>query len=68
VVDKHLARPRQAHAARASLHELGTALALEGGDVLAHGGLGEVEGLRRGRERAPRGDLAQHSHPAYVEH
>jgi hypothetical protein len=68
VADQGLPRVRQAHAAGASLDELGPALPLEGGDVLADGGLGEAEGLGGGGEGAAGRDLAKHLHAANVEH
>ena len=66
--DEHGAGLGEADATREALHELGSGLALERSDVLAHGGLREVERLRRSRERALGRHLSQHLHPADVEH
>ncbi len=68
VADQHPARVRQAHAAAATLDQLGAGLALQGGHVLRDRRLGEVEGLGRRGERAARRDLAQDPHSANVEH
>ena len=56
------------HAAREPLDELRARLALERSDVLAHGRLREVQRLGGGRERAAGSHLAQHLHPADIEH
>ena len=68
VAHERLARLRQAHAARAALHEDRAGLALERGDLLRDGGLGEGEGLRGGGEGALDGDLSEDAHAADVEH
>ena len=68
MADDGLAGVGQPDAARAALDEHGAGLALERGDLLGDGGLGEGERLGRGGERAPEGDLAQHAHAADVEH
>ena len=68
VADDGLAGVGEPHAARAALDEHGAGLALERGDLLGDGGLGEGERLGCGGERAPEGDLAQHAHAADVEH
>ena len=66
----HERAPRvgQADAAHAALDERRPGLALERGDLLRDGGLGERERLRGGGERAALGDLAQDSHAANVKH
>ena len=68
MADDGLAGLGQPHAARAALHEHGAGLALERGDLLGDGGLGEGERLGCGGERAAEGDLAQDAHAADVEH
>ncbi len=68
MADHRLAGLGQADAAGAALDEHGAGLALQRGDLLGDGGLGEGEGLGRGGERATGGDLAQHAHAADVEH
>jgi hypothetical protein len=55
-------------AARVALNQHGAGLALERGDLLGDGGLGERQRLGGGGERASHRDLAQHSHAADVEH
>ena len=68
VAHERLARLGEAHAARAALHEDRAGLALERGDLLRDGGLGEGEGLRGGGEGALDGDLSEDAHAADVEH
>ena len=68
VADDRLARLGQAHAARVALHEGRAGLALERGDLLRHGGLGEGQRLGGGGEGAAHRDLAEHAHAADVEH
>ena len=58
----------EADAAHAALDERRPGLALERGDLLRDGGLGEGERLGGGGERAALGDLAQDSHAANVKH
>ena len=54
---ERLAGLRQPHPAGAALNEDGARLALQRGDLLGHGRLGEGERLRGGRERAADRDL-----------
>ena len=68
MADEHAARVGEADAARAALDQRRAGLALERGDLLRDGGLGEGERLGRGGERAALGDLAQDSHSANVKH
>ncbi len=68
MADDDLAGLREAHAARAALDEDGPGLALERGDLLGDGGLGEGEGLGGGGEGALERDLAEDAHAADVEH
>jgi hypothetical protein len=62
------ARVGQAHAARVALHERRSGLALEGGDLLRHGGLGVAEGIPRGGEGALLRDLAQDPQALDIDH
>jgi hypothetical protein len=68
VVDEHAAGVGQSHAARVALHQRRAGLPLEGRDLLGHRGLRVGEGVGRGRERALRGDLAQHAHATHIKH
>ena len=68
VAHERLAGIRQSDAARVALDELGARLALEGGDLLRHRGLGVGQRVSRGGERTLVGDLAEHSHPAHIKH
>ena len=68
VADDGLARVGEADATRAALHERRARLALERGDLLRDGGLGERQRLGRRGERAAHRDLAEHTHAADVEH
>ncbi len=68
VAHERLPRLGQPHPARVALHEHGSGLALERGDLLRHGGLREGERLGGGGEGALAGDLAQDAHAADVEH
>ena len=68
VAHERLAGLGQPDAARVALDERAAGLALERGDLLRDGGLGEGEGLGGGRERAADRDLPEHAHTANVEH
>ena len=68
VADERATRVGEADAAHAALDERRAGLALERGDLLRDGRLGEGQRLRGGGERAALGDLAQDSHAANVEH
>ena len=68
VADQRAARVGEADAAHAALDERRPGLALERGDLLRDGGLGERQGLGGGGERAALGDLAQDPHAADVKH
>jgi DNA-binding transcriptional LysR family regulator len=68
VADDGLAGFGQADAACAALHEHRSGLALQRGDLLGDGGLGEGQRLCRRREGPLDGDFAENPHPAYVEH
>jgi hypothetical protein len=68
VADECLAGLGQPDPAGVALDERSAGLALERGDLLRDGGLGEGEGLGGGRERAAYGDFAKHLHAANVEH
>ena len=68
VADERAPRVGEADAAHAALDERRPGLALERGDLLRDGGLGEGQRLRGGGERAAPGDLAQDPHAAHVKH
>src|SRR5215213_7092693 len=56
------------NAAPVALHQDGPGLALERGDLLRHGGLGEGERFRGGGERTLDGDFPEDAHAADIEH
>jgi hypothetical protein len=66
VADEYVAGLGQRARTRAALHEGQPDFAFQRGDVLAHRRLGQAQRVGRGRERSPRGDLAQHSDAAHV--
>src|SRR5687767_15561170 len=68
MVDQDAARVRRAGALARALEELHADLPLQRRDLLAHGRLGEVESLGRGRERTVRDHLAKDPQPLHVEH
>ena len=63
-----LAGLREPDPARPALDELRARLAFERGDLLRDRGLRERERLSGSGERAPRGDLSEDFHAAYIEH
>jgi hypothetical protein len=65
---EHLAGVGEGHASRVALEHRQTCLALERGDLLAHGGRGVTERVGRRAERSALGDLAQHTQTAEAEH
>jgi hypothetical protein len=58
----------QADRADAALHQPGSGLLFERGDLLADRRLGVGQRLGRGGERAPDRDLPQHPETAWIEH
>ena len=58
----------EAYRTHAALHQPGTGLTFEGGDLLADGRLGERERLGRGRERAAGGNFPQHAKATWIQH
>jgi hypothetical protein len=58
----------EADPARGPLQQARARLALELRNRTRDGRLREVEGARRGRERAALRDLAEHLHPTWIEH
>ena len=62
------ARLGHRRAAGAAVQQPDAELALERGDLLRDGGLGQRERLGRARERAAPGDLAEREQAAWIEH
>jgi len=68
VLDEHVRRAGQPHAAAVALDHRLADLALERGELLRDGGRREVERVGGGSERPVLGDLAQDTQAAGIDH
>ena len=68
VLEQQRARLGQREPAGPALEQPRARLALQRGDLLRHGGLGQRQRLGRAGEGAEAGDLAEREHAAGIEH